>query len=83
MAVDDKPGTFLEGFHRRLQLRAEYTIHTDPEIGCPSQRPLQTPDDIAGRTGADRGLTWIGHHLLHRSEKMRHSLKYRGRPKPM
>jgi len=64
-AVDKQPGPFLEGFHRRLQLRAEYTVDTDPKIRSPAQRSLQTPNDITRRTGADRRLTWIGHHRLH------------------
>src|SRR6202043_1061259 len=68
-AVDKQPGPFLEGFHRRLQLRAEYTVDTDPKIRSPAQRSLQTPNDITRRTGADRRLTWIGHHRLHQSER--------------
>jgi hypothetical protein len=40
-------------------------VDTDPKIRSPAQRSLQTPNDITRRTGADRRLTWIGHHRLH------------------
>jgi hypothetical protein len=68
-AVDGKPGIFMKQPHRSLQLRSEYAINAEREVGRPAQRSLQPPHDIAGGTRADRRLTLIGHPLIHQSQK--------------
>jgi hypothetical protein len=50
-AVDGKPGIFLKQPHRSLQLRSEYAINAEREVGRPAQRSLQPPHDIAVAPG--------------------------------
>lgn len=77
-AVDDQTGALLELFDGSLSRRTEDAVNNEPRVWRSTQRPLESTDDIAGRSKRYGWLTRIRHMhppLMTRKQIARHAAR--------